>query len=227
MSEKKEELDIDKILQDLPSAGVIWKFWDLTFWIMEDKDSVMKSFWERSDNDDSKCKRVDMCNWQKIRFSDEPELDEVIYTFWLCWCIATTLVVELDDGTQEAILTHYDPLAIIEWSKKLRELGVDIDTTKVSKAHLFIMAPSDWKQGVNGKWEEVIKEDYKKYIGLLESSWMILGWANTQVTKIPYSEKLQIWKQNQWMFRIVKWKDKTLKYISENYIKHWKVFDDE
>jgi hypothetical protein len=186
-------------------------------------DWQMNKYMERADEGDPTCVRVNMDDGRRIDFSNNPEQEEVIFTYGLCGCIATCLVLEMKDGTEKAILTHSSPLATQMGSATIRRLGVDINPDKIEKAKVFILAPGEYRQNSEGKWEQKIKQQSEIHVNL-ETSAKLVGGANTEVERIGYSETQEIPAKNQGTFRIVKYKDGRVKFIVEDYYPSGEVF---
>ncbi len=202
--------------------------WDLTSRALNHEHSFqVNNYYERAQRRDEQCKLVLMNEWWKINFSDEIQEDEVIFTLWLCWCICTALVIELKDGSQECILTHYDTLSTWKWSDTLRRLLEWTKKDQIAKANLIFSAPGEWEKNDEGKFKMWVKKSYDAHLDLLECSVKSVLWDSIQVTSIGYSESQESWKNDQWVFRIVKGKDNILRYVSEEYSSLWKVFPDE
>jgi hypothetical protein len=193
-------------------------------------DWEMNEFMKRSDENDSNSVRVSMNQDGKIEFSANPEKTEVIYTFGLCGCVASSLVVELKNGRQVAIMTHEDPLrmsigGLTElWIRK--NLG-DIKVEDIEKASFFVVAPGEWSKDSEGKFKHLIKSDYQNKTARFRSQIKNLmgGVAKFTEIEIQYSESQEYGKKNQGVFRIVKDKSGNLKYVAENYYPSGNVFN--
>lgn len=187
-------------------------------------DHVMNSYMERSNENDPSCVRVDMNQGRRIDFNADAQQEEVIYTFGLCGCIASALVLEMNDGSEKVIMTHNDPLTVSQGSNSISSLGSDIDPQNVKKAKTYILAPAEWKQNAEGKWEQSIKGDYEQYANLLEMSGGIVAGGEVEHERFGYSELQMADGVNQGTFRVVKEKDGKLKYIVGHYYPSGEVF---
>jgi hypothetical protein len=187
-------------------------------------DFQMNEYMERANNNDPTCIRVEMDDGKIIDFSSNPENEEIIFTYGLCGCIATALVLEMYNGTQKVILTHNSPLTTQVGANTIRKLGIDIKPEEVKKAKFFILAPSEYKRNSEGNWEQEIKDSSKNHTNLLEASAKLVAGLNIGVERIGYSENRTIGEKNQGVFRIVKRKDTKIKFIVNHYYPSGEVF---
>ncbi|EKD66747.1 MAG: hypothetical protein ACD_49C00014G0001 [uncultured bacterium (gcode 4)] len=184
-------------------------------------DEIMNNYMEKSDNNDLSYIRVDMNDWKRIDFWNNQN-EEVIYTFWLWGCIATALVIEMEDWTQKVVMTHYNFFWTEIWSVKSVDIFSDIPSEQIKNARFFVIAPGE-RQKNNDKYEIVTKESYNHHINLYINFAEQKVWKKLKIDKIWYSEDLSDMK-NQWTFRIVKWIDNKLKFIVWDYTSYWDVF---
>lgn len=181
-------------------------------------DGIMNNYMEKSDNNDPSFIRVDMNDWKIIDFWDNQN-EEVIYTFWLWGCIATALVLEMEDWIQKALMTHYDPFGAEFWASKFTNSYLDMLPWKIKNARFFVVAPGE-RQDIKMVVNKSCENDVNLYVNSVKK----LLWQELKIDKIWYSMSLSINSKNQWTFRIVKWIDNKLKFIVGHYISYWDVF---
>lgn len=190
-------------------------------------DSQMNEYMERAKEWDPTCKAVSMDDTKRIDLSNNLKKEEVIFTYGLGGCVATSLVFKMKDGSEKVILSHNSPLTIQKGCDDIKNLASDINPKDIEEAKVFILAPGEWEKNNEWKYELSIKKTYKDFINLLEVNGKIIGGSNTEIKEIAYSELLQVDKKNQWTFRIVKMPDWKIKFIVEDYYPQWDVFDNE
>jgi len=148
----------------------------------------VNTLWDKVEAGDPNVEQVAMSQGKAIEISPTDQ-EKIIWTYGLGGCYGCLVFTEHEDGTRNAVLTHYPPTEISQDLAKLRELiGNNLKMKEAStKQTVLVMAAGEWVQDPETKKGSYKVKDQQTADLLALAVQAELG-AGVDVKFEPYSE---------------------------------------